>query len=213
MIISPALIPHDQFHLGIWLVSVENPCWYYFMKRKNTNIISNDSFLESVDPPLQKLVQFLHEQGIRTTPSCSGHYKNIGEYKEIYAALRNDLQKIQHHGLALKDIETGRIYFYRNKHYRLPWVESIFIRQVMSYQQRGIIGIRLKNRVKIKQKILALDEQGICTMEKDHIIMILVEQENREKNLAAWNKITRKIQEIILSDLVKSGYMNAVNLK
>jgi hypothetical protein len=147
------MIPHDQFHLGIWLTSVENPCWYYFSKKKNTNIISNDSFMESVDPPLRKLVKLLHDHGIRTTPSCSGHYKTSSTFQKIYSVLEEDRQKILHQGLLLKDVETGKTHLYQNKHYLLPWSEQDFISQALEYQHRGILGMRLSNKMKLRQKI------------------------------------------------------------
>jgi hypothetical protein len=74
MKITPELIPHSEFHTGCWLQNANKPGWYYFMKRKNANVIINDLFIETVDEPLRELVTFLHSRNIKTTPSCSGHY-------------------------------------------------------------------------------------------------------------------------------------------
>src|SRR5690242_20563429 len=107
MKITPALIPHEHFHKGIWLQPVDLPCWYYFMKMKNENDIKNKDFLDSVDAPLKELVSFLHQRGLKTTPSCSGHHKSAKNFEKIYDVLEKDKEEIRNEGLELKDIETG----------------------------------------------------------------------------------------------------------
>src|SRR4030095_6334738 len=110
MKITPRLIPHAAFHTGIWLLSVERPDWYYFMEKKNKNIISDKHFIKSVDKPLRKLVRFLHKRGIKTTPSCSGHHISERNLENIYDSLEKDRDQIRSTGLKLKDSETGKIY-------------------------------------------------------------------------------------------------------
>jgi hypothetical protein len=197
--LTPALIPHSQFHSGSWFISVENPLWYYFKRQKNINHISNPDFMESVDRPLQKLVRFLHSEGVATTPSCSGHFRTIQNYQKVFNALEKDGEKIRHDGLLVKNIETGKNFFYKSKHYHLPWNRETFLEKVVNYQRHGVLGMRLGNRRKIKKNILELNIEGAKFKQKDGIVLIEVYQENLQKNISSWKEITSEIEEIFCS--------------
>src|SRR5436190_22861786 len=153
MRVTPALIPHADFHTGIWLLPLKRPEWYYFMNKKSRNTITNKKFLKSVDKPLQSLVKLLHKKGIKTTPSCSGHHISERNLEKIYSGLEEDRQDIRNEGLPLKDIETGKLYLYRNDNYNLPWSKEIFLNELLEYQKTGVIGLRLGNKKKLKAKI------------------------------------------------------------
>jgi len=189
--ISPELIPHTQFHKGIWLLSSSRPHWYYFMKKCRHNKITNKYFLKSVDKPLKELVRFLHHKGIKTTPSCSGHHKGEKSFRKIYNALKKDKVQIRNGGLKLRDIETGKNYLYRDKDYMLPWNRETFLQDVLSYQKKGIIGIITGNKLKAKRKILNLKIDGATIREKNSIILISTKEENPQ----VWKKITGEIKE------------------
>jgi hypothetical protein len=194
--ITASLIPHEEFHLGSWFVSVEKPCWYYFLKKRNTNRITNKHFMESVDEPLKELVNFLHQEGIRTTPSCSGHFRTQDVYEEIYDQLVQDREKIRGKGLELKDIETGKIIHYQNDSYELPWGEHEFLQKIMKYQHKGVLGMRLGHKRKIKNQILALKEPGTKILEREGVLLLLIDQGTSYENLATWARITQDIEEI-----------------
>ena len=195
MKISPAFIPHEQFHQGIWLQSVKRPCWYYFMKMKSTNDITNKDFLESVDAPLQELVSFLHQRNIKTTPSCSGHDKSEMNFEKIYDALEKDKEEISNEGLQLKDIETGKIYSYKNKRYVLPWERKYFVNTILKYQKRGVLGIRYGGDQ--KERILRLSIPQVKLVEKDSIIFIHTSGNTTEEIAAKWKLITEEIKSIL----------------
>src|SRR5215510_414118 len=142
MRVTPALIPHNEFHTGAWLLPATRPEWYYFMEKKNQNTIANKNFLKSVDKPLRELVKWLHKKGIKTTPSCAGHHISERNLEKIYTDLQKDGEAIRNGGLQLKDIETGRLYLYRNSRYNLPWNKQNFLDEVIVYQKSGVIGLR-----------------------------------------------------------------------
>lgn len=194
---TPDLIPHEKFHTGIWLLSVQRPEWYYFMKKKNQNVIKDKSFLKSVDRPLRKLVKNLHERGIKTTPSCSGHHISERNLEKIYDALEKDREDILHSGIQLKDVETGKLYFFKNEHYSLPWTRQKFIDRVSIYQQKGVIGLRLGNRKKIRSRVLELIIDGVTIEEKDSIVFIFTNEDNKGDNRRTWRKITKEIKWIM----------------
>jgi hypothetical protein len=198
--ITPEFVPHYEFHKGAWLQSIDNPGWYYFMKSKNPNIISNPSFLESVDEPLKELVTFLHQKGIRTTPSCSGHFKSERNLEKIYSDLEADKKQITGNGLKLKDIETGNIYLFKNKKYLIPWGRDTFITELLSYQQHGVIGMRLANEHPFKEKILKIVVEGTNIKEKDNIIFIYTNENNKGDNRETWKKITTAIINLFMEN-------------
>lgn len=203
MNISSDLIPHNQFHLGSWLLPVKNPTWYYFLKKENANNITNASFIESVDEPLKELVCFLHKKGIKTTPSCSGHFRSVEDYEDLYEALEIDRKHIRKEGLELKDIETDKIYLYQDANYKLPWRKKQFLRKVMEYQRKGVLGIRVPEE-QLKKKILSLEVEGIQISEKDGIVLLEIDQLNVRDNERSWKKITIAIKNLIDTENMES---------
>ena len=199
--ISPDLIPHTQFHKGIWLLSPSRPHWYYFMKKATPHEVSNNDFLESVDKPLRELVKFLHHKGIKTTPSCAGHHKSEKNFEKIYDALKSDKSHIRNGGLKLKDIETGEFYLYCDKKYVLPWNRETFLHDVLSYQRNGIIGIIIGKKLKIKRRILSLNIKGVTIRDKDPIIFISTSGDDH----SIWKKITLEIKKCFVERKAMEG--------
>ncbi len=194
--LDPNLIPHNSFHKGAWLLSLEKPDWYYFLPKKNTGAIKNKGFLKTVDRPLRSLVRYLHRKGIKTTPSCSGHHFSERNLEKIYDNLEHDKAAIQNGGLHLKDVETGKIYLFSDKDYLLPWSRQEFIEQLTIYQQKGVIGIRLGNRKKAKLDLLKLSIEGARVGEKYNIVFIFVKGENGN-NSSIWKKVTKAVKKIL----------------
>jgi hypothetical protein len=198
MKITPELIPHRQFHTGSWLQSANNPDWYYFRKKKNPNTISNNEFIASVDEPLRELVQFLHDKGIKTTPSCSGHHISSRNFKAIYEELEKDRLAIRNGGLKIKDIESGKTVLYKDKNYELPWTEKEFIEQAAIYQQNGVLGIRPGNRKRMKEKLLQLDIPLVQVVDKKNVVLILTSASGTDADIrATWKEITKQVKAII----------------
>ena len=197
MTITPDLIPHTEFHTGIWLLSTRRPEWYYFMKKKNVNHISAPAFIKTVDRPLRGLVKFLHKHGIKTTPSCSGHHIRERDLDTIYSALEKDRTEIINEVLRLKDVETGEIYFYRDKNYQLPWMRQEFIDRVSIYQQKGVIGLRLDHHEEEKARLLKLKISGITIEERDGIVFLFTDGENKGDNQHIWRRATRAVKKLL----------------
>lgn len=198
MKISPELIPHTDFHTGVWLQSAERASWYYFKKQRNPNTITNKDFIKSVDEPLKELVKFLHRKGIKTTPSCSGHHISERDLEKIYNELLEDSLIIKSRGLNFKDIETGRLYFCRDKNYVLPWKKENFLKRVEIYQQKGVLGLRLGNRKKVKTLLVEnLKENGVKVVEKDSTLFIFTEADRQDIIKTTWRKITRLVKKIL----------------
>lgn len=197
MEITPELIPHNEFHKGLWLLSQQHAGWYYFVRRKNPCKVTDKSFIESVDGPLRKLVQLLHQHHITTTPSCAGHHIGERNLEKIFDSLEKDKKEIRNGGLELKDVQTGKTFHYSDKNYKLPWGRKTFIKKLSSYQHHGILGLKLGRSKKIKERILDLKIKGSRISEEDGTLFIYVDGSKDHGNEKIWTEITRKIKEIL----------------
>jgi hypothetical protein len=195
--LSPELIPHSEFHTGIWLQPTEKNNWYYFSRKLNLNRIENKQFLSTVDAPLKELVSFLHSKNIRTTPSCSGHHNSERDLQNIYYSLENDRDEIVDYGLPLLEVESGERFFYRNMNYDLPWSKVEFVKQLREYQEKGVLGMRLDLEDPSQERILNLNIDGVSTGLKDSITFIYTGQNGQGYNEATWKKVTEEVKKII----------------
>jgi len=193
--ITPDLIPHKNFHQGQWLLSAKHPGWYYFRQTGKRININNNHFYASVDAPLLELVRFLHRRSIQTTPSCSGHHKSEKIFKKIYSQLLKDKKEIQNGGLRLKNIESGNSTLLRDAAYSLPWSRNTFVSQVMRYQHYGVIGLKVKGR--LKQKLLKLYIPGVEVYQKDSIVFIQTCETSPALINKTWKRITREIKRLM----------------
>jgi hypothetical protein len=190
---TPDFVPHSQFHTGVWLLSEKRPGWYYFMKKKNDHLIHNDEFMESVDPPLRDLVEFLHERNITTTPSCSGHCKSERNFAKLWHDLKADKADVRQDGLVMKEIESGEGFHFRDPAYQLPWTKETFIDRARNYQEKGIVGLRVNGE--IKNQLFQLKSDGITTEERDGYVFFRIiegDGDNREK----WKWLTTEVKAV-----------------
>jgi len=197
MRITPEFIPHTYFHKGIWLLSEQDPAWYYFMEKQNDNTITNPGFVSSVDPALKEMVQFLHKRGISTTPSCSGHELGTETFIKIYDSIERDRYAIKTNGLLLTDIESSNKYLFRDSMYELPWTKRGFVDQGINYQLNGIIGLRLAHRPDIIRKIYKIIMPGVQMVVKDSILFISMLPHLRYSFDERWKMLTREIKHIL----------------
>jgi hypothetical protein len=198
MKITPELIPHAEFHTGSWLLSVDRPEWYYFRKKRNKHVVESKDFLKSVDKPLRRLVKWLHARGISTTPSCSGHHIRERVLEQVYDALERDAEEIRNGGLQVKDIETEEIQTYRNMRYTLPWTREEFIEQVGTYQQKGVLGLRLGNHKKAKEALCRLNIAGAKIVQEGPIVFIFTSGEDTSgDNTKVWRRVTRAVKRVL----------------
>jgi hypothetical protein len=206
---TPALIPHEKFHTGIWLLSVTKPGWYYFLEKKSHNDIENPLFLESVDTPLREMVSLLHKRGIKTTPSCSGHHKSKSFFEKVFEQLQIDKKEIRSSGLVFKDIESGRIYIYKNEQYSLPWSRREFLNKILSYQQHGIIGIKASGN--IRTLLLKIRIPSVKVEEKDSIIFIQTIEKDNAGIYYKWKLVTKAVKNILENEPVITESQHRVN--
>lgn len=194
MKLSPELIPHSEFHACAWYLPLERQDWYYYNKQQNRNVIKNADFIDSVDPPLKELVKFLHGKKIKTTPSCAGHHIGEKSFEKIYDDLKKDEKEIRNAGLKVKNIETGKVFLYKDPSYKLPWGKKQFVKEVSIYQQKGVLGIHLRNK-KLREKILqGINISKVILVEKESVLFIFTCPKNIQRT---WKKITGQVKKLL----------------
>lgn len=187
------LIPHKYFHKGIWLSTNSVP-WYFFSPQdRQFKIPTNNKFYDTVDEPLLPIVKLLHKNGIPTTPSCSGHFRDIDEYSDIYDSLINAGKRIKKDSVVLKDDENNKKYYYRNKKFILPWDKDEFLDKIGKYQKKGVIGFVDKD----KSIFNDLDGGDYNLINNDGNTIIITESNNKKELLDKWKNINNIIRKIL----------------
>lgn len=184
------LVPHTDFHKGLWLLSEHSP-WFFFLKTPRNFIIpKKKSFYETVDEDLLEIVKYLHSKGIPTTPSCSGHIKNPKIYKEIYNSLIDTEKVIKKDGIYLNNPETQRKFFYKNPNYKISMEKEEFMDEIQEYQKKGVLGFSDDGYVysKVRNKIPSLHDNGKT---------FVFSKSNTTNEISDyWKKITKLISEL-----------------
>jgi hypothetical protein len=192
--ITPDLIPHSEFHKGIWLLSAKRPSWYYFKRQKKRNRkVTNRNFIASVDPPLKKLVSILHKRKIGTTPSCAGHNMRDRNFEIIFPDLEKDAEEINAGGLEMKDVETGESFLYRDPTYHLPWTKEEFVNALSLYQHKGVLGIRTGHRRKLSDRLQAISVDGVRIIKEPGVVLIFTNEENQHEIEETWKQVTEAV--------------------
>ncbi len=141
--ISAGFVPHEEFHRYKWLHPEKTDTkWYYRVPAKGgLTIPRNPNFYSTLDPEIHDVVKRLHAGGIATTPSCSGHFHDKKIYEDLFMGLSETREMIQDKGIFLIDPEDEREYFYKNKHYKLPWEKTEFVNRSIEHGMRGVLGM------------------------------------------------------------------------
>jgi len=145
--LNPDLIPHTNFHKGLWLQTQKSPWYFFYETPRKFSIPNNSNFYKTVDPQLVDTVKFLHSKNIPTTPSCSGHIKPMLQYGTLFNTIKRVQDDIQNGGIDLINPETNRKFFYKNSKYELPWNKMDFVSQMDDYQKKGVIGFVDKDNI------------------------------------------------------------------
>lgn len=97
----------------------------------------------------------------------------------------------------MKEVETGEHYFFKDSDYNLPWKKKEFIKKVEAYQQKGVLGLCLGNRKKIKHKLLNLKIKDVGIGEKDGIVFFFTNENEQTGIRSKWNEITKQVKLIL----------------
>jgi hypothetical protein len=198
MKITPDFISHKHFHKGEWLKPIDKGSWYYFKPSKR--VFSTDlpkNFYKTLDEKFKKIVPYLHNHDIPTTPSCTGHFKDSDVFNNIYDDLKYQKSMIRDNGIVLKDPETEKNYMYHYPNYELPWGRDFFIEKSNIYQRKGCLGLII-NDVNLKNELINADFITDKLWDDDNkCFLILTNPSNQEELDYIWEDTIELLKIII----------------
>jgi len=192
--VNPDFIPQQDFHKGYWLsVNEPNPWYYFFPADRSFKLPSNPKFYETVDKDQVETVKLLHNRGIPTTPSCTGHFYDSDHYAKIYKKLESNAKKIVSEGIILQNSETGTKYFYRNNRYRLPWDVEFFVSKSLEYQIIGVLGF-----LDFDKKLISPLDPRFETQHEKGITLVFERSDNQKDKSSKWNELCEVLNDYLL---------------
>lgn len=206
MNLTPEFIPHEDFHRGSWL-KAKGSNWYYFLRGEdNEGEISNKWFDNTLDPEIKSLVKLFHDNDIKTSPSCAGHFSKANYFEDIWDQLDREKEKINSDGLKLYDSENNDETIFKDKKYDLPWGKKEFVNKAMEYQKKGVLGI-FKDDAKesVISKIKKIDIPNLEIQDKSDVLLFIVDSEDDESMKNTWADLENQIESILnnLSEIRK----------
>lgn len=198
MKISPNFIPHEMFHKGYWLNPVKDNSWYYFQpSKRGFSVDLPKEFYSTLDDKFKDIVPYLHQKGIPTTPSCTGHFKKDSVFKNVYKNLENHRSEINSNGLLLQNPETGEFLKYYDPRYDLPWEKDQFIEKCRDYQKKGCLGLSVDDYY-LQNELTDMDfNTNTYWDDNTNCFLIITNPETEEEMNDTWGSIINQIKKII----------------
>jgi hypothetical protein len=196
-----------EFPLRTWYSS--SSAWYYHQPGRDRHINATRRFYRQIDRDLRELCHLLHEAGIITTPSCSGHWHERSHFENIWDSLKRQEHLIKTTGLDVTESESGRTHRFRSTEYHLPWSRlAEFYDQTVRQQSSGYIGVLIpRHRVDLccrlhrqpyrtKRARIAFDGQLSCILDGS-LFAIGVEAPDAGTNTSEWKAITEHVRDLL----------------
>lgn len=184
-ILSPDFIPHSRFHHASWYQEKDGPKWYWNgIPRISHTLPRSENFYKTLDPEFVNVVKGLHQAGIPTTPSCTGHIAEPDFYSQTWDELKDQESRIKGKGIVLQDPETEHQSVYRYQNFSLPWNKDEFIGRGMAHQKKGCLGVCPSSRY-----VQAFDVKipGFETRRDNNTIVYLTESRTQDEIKEKWN--------------------------
>lgn len=197
MKISPNFIPHEMFHKGYWLNPVKDNSWYYFQPiKRDFNVDLPKEFYSTLDDKLKDIVPHLHQKGIPTTPSCTGHFKDDSVFKKVYNKLEDHKYQINNNGLLLQNPETGQFLKYYNAGYELPWDKDQFVEKCSEYQKKGCLGLYIDDQY-LQNELVDIDFNANTYWDSNNNCFLIITNPETEKELDyIWDDIISLLKSL-----------------
>ena len=192
--ISPEFVPHEEFHRYNWLRPKGKKSKWYYAKESDGiyQVPTGKDFVETVDEELKEVVQFLHEKGIPTTPSCAGHFLKTEDYDSIYEDLLDQCKAINTKGIEFIDPVSDEITYIEDSDYKLPWNRSSFIERGMGHGHMGILGIYDPKKQFVKK--ITENKPGCAqVIENDNLVLFMTNPKSEEELKEAWQVFTDSV--------------------
>jgi len=188
MKIKSDLIPHNQFHKGLWLQTEKSPWYFFYETPREYHLPKSNSFYKTVDESLLDLVKLFHSKSIPTTPSCSGHIQPLMHYAKLFNTIKSAQNDIRNNGVELMNPETNRKFFYKNPNYSLPWNKEEFLLNMENYQKKGVLGFIDKDDLHEKLN-------NLTPVEHDNGVTLILTNSNDEESISKnWDEIYKMVK-------------------
>jgi hypothetical protein len=201
------LLPNDLLHTRRWYYAT--PLWYYHGPGPRPRLNTDRTFYTLVDHDLRALCMVLHRHGLRTTPSCQGHFYPRRHYERVFEALRREESLIHTTGLPIFDAETGAGLVFQDARYRLPWddCESLHA-EAGQLRGKGYLGIwvppkQAALRARLRRDAFATPEAAITESPRqtghavESLFRITVDAASPEERRRAWDAVTRYLSGVL----------------
>jgi hypothetical protein len=189
-------VPAHLFDAYHWLlpVGVPHPSrWHYGWPRATPHRGSLSVNPATVDPALRPLVLTLHRRGIRTLPSCEGHFSRPtpkGRPDPALLLRSRDLRAqaplIRGPGLLMQDVESGALWRVVDPAYKLPSFPEM-VENHAAQEGSGYIGIMIPYRIQLRWS------PYIQTQANAERLDIRVKAPNAATQHRVWARITADI--------------------
>lgn len=202
------LLPHRRWGVRKWFYA--SPLWYYHGPSPDHRVQADSQFYALMDPNLRPLCRLLHQAGVRTTPSCQGHFYPREHFQRVWGQITRDAAAITQAGLPVRDSETGRLYLFRNPAYTVPWPTfEAFHDQVALHQTTGYLGILLpRERSELYESFLAgghrsrtsamLFDPYLGRLLASYVFHLFVHTPNPEQQARQWRYLTDLVHSALV---------------
>lgn len=192
-LVAATVGPHS-FAAYHWLVpvGVEHPSgWHYGLRRRRPHPGSDRVDAQTLDPDLRDLVLYLHREGVRTLPSCQGHFgwcpQRVRQAARDLAAQEPLLRR----GLTMRDVEGGRPLHVQASHWRAP-SERVLLDGVRRWEGVGYLGVICPDDARwICPRLRRMEHAVIQPVGRR--INIWVTAPNQTRQTATWARVTEAL--------------------
>lgn len=197
MKIVGSVIPPIHFRRFRWVVPLDVPHpsrWHYGILLPTTHQGSSNVDPETIDAPLRSLVKGIHQLGLKTTPSCAGHFGMDGS-RVVQAAIdmANEENWIRRKGLRVRDIESGDEDVVQDPSWRAPDVKTL-TRDALRWEGVGYLGVVCPRHLLPKRTVRMPWVEIVPVFDGCESRMdIWVQSPSTESQNQAWRNATEKI--------------------
>lgn len=199
-IVASVVGPH-RFSRYRWVVPEDNhpSGWHYGILRETKSKGSLQVDMNTVDPPLRRLVSSLHARQIKTLPSCAGHHGRTPERVQVAAQdLQRQERAIQTQGLVVADVEDGSTYTILDPDWKSPSLGQL-LAGVRHWEGVGYAGVVLPAGALTKAPAVSVrgtKVQAVPGSQQD-LLHLWVQTPDPESQDRAWNDLSDQVLEYI----------------
>ncbi len=206
--LSSAIVPHRRWWQRTWFQAIGGTRYYHRPGFRRA-FAPGERFYEGVDPDLRELCKALVERGLRTAPSCQGHFHDRAYFEQRWDELRHEADAITRDGLVVLDAQSSRRHLFRDRHYSVAWgTFEAFFRQSLRHQSTGYLGVfvprhelsvyRRLRRLATRQSIAAFTfDRRAERIARAHLLHILVHPRDEQDGERRWRWLTERIIDAV----------------